>query len=237
MRGLASIGDIVSKLGSSQLQAIVANLADESAVTEGRTIVDYKLFDSKVLNVGGYDNSGTYTSKTGNITLKGAFDFFNKKWDKDILNVNYLNPTNATNVVQGGITEEPYRWDRLAIDLFVFDCTASTGTLTTANGQSLAAARVFNEILSSGRLTVKCNNKDLNYVSPLAFGGASQVIVNTNLAGVYNRKTPKYIDPAIFMPENTTFGAKVEFDELIIPACMTVVMTVSLIGYKFFKNS
>ena len=42
---MSNLFDLTRKLGSTQLQNIVENLAMESAVDEGRTVIDYKLYD------------------------------------------------------------------------------------------------------------------------------------------------------------------------------------------------
>lgn len=235
---------LVNKLGSTQLQNIVANLGLESAVEEGRTVIDYKLYDRQVINYGITSiSSGVITAKTGTFNMPSLTQFFNKTAEGRTLQGLQIenNTSRINNLVLDGKADEPYRFDRLAVDVEVFDCTAADGGaagLKNAGGASAEAAQVLAQILKSGKLILNVNGRDLNYAEPLGFGGSSIAVDGSNVVNMYNKKTPKYIDPAIFLPETTSFNAKIEMIEPVtIPAYMSVAITVCMIGYKFLKNS
>lgn len=241
MGGLFSL---VQRLGSTQLQNIVENLAQESAVDEGRTVIDFKLFDRQLINYGiSSISSGVITAKTGTFTMPQLTQFFNKTAEGRTLQGLQIenNTVRINNLVLDGKADEPYRFDRLAVDIEVFDNTAKSGGsagLEYAGGVSEESASVYRRIMNSGKLILNVNGRDLNYAEPLGFGGSSIALDGTEVKNVYNKKTPKYIDPAIFLPETTSFNAKIEMVEPVeIPAYMSVAITVCLIGYKFLKNA
>ena len=241
---MGDLFSLVQKLGSTQLQNIVENLASESAVEPGRTVIDYKIYDRLVLNNGVASiSSGVITAKTGTIELPSIINFFNKTANGRTLQGLMVekNTDRINNLVLDGKADEPYRFDRLAIDLEVMDCTAADGGaagLKVAGGQSDEAIQVYKQILNSGKLILNVNGRDLNYAEPMGFAGSSIAYQGENVNGIYNKKTPKFIDPAIFLPESTSFNAKIEMTEpVIIPAYMSIAITVSMIGYKFLKNA
>ena len=240
---------LVQKLGSTQLQNIVENLAQESAVDEGRTVIDYKLFDRIVINDGfvSMDEQGIITSKQGRVTLPQLTQFFNKTAEGRTLQGLMLgnNTSRINNLVLDGKADEPYRFDRLAVDIEVFDCDGNQDDqgqaapgLAAVGGQSDRAMQIAKQIAYSGKLVLNVNGRDLNYAEPLGFAGSSIAIDGTRIVNAYNKKTPKFIDPAIFLPETTSFNAKIEMVEPVeIDAAVSVAITVSLIGYKFLKNA
>ena len=240
---------LVQKLGSTQLQNIVENLAQESAVDEGRTVIDFKLFDRILINDGFVsENQGVITAKTGDFTLPSLIQFFNKTAEGRTLQGLQLtgNTPRINNLVLDGKADEPYRFDRLAVDIEVFDCQGATDPdsgdpvagLANVGGASEQAMQVAKQIMYSGKLILNVNGRDLNYAEPLGFGGSSVAVDGTRIVNAYNKKTPKYIDPAIFLPETTSFNAKIELVEPVtIPANVSVAITVCLLGYKFLKNA
>lgn len=235
---------LVNKLGSTQLQNIVANLGLESAVEDGRTVIDFKLYDRQLINYGITSiSSGVITAKTGTFTMPSLTQFFNKTAEGRTLQGLQIenNTSRINNLVLDGKADEPYRFDRLAVDVEVFDCTAADGGaagLKNVGGVSEESAGVYRRIMNSGKLILNVNGRDLNYAEPLGFGGSSTAIDGADVKNIYNKKTPKYIDPAIFLPETTSFNAKIEMIEPVeIPAYMSVAITVCMIGYKFLKNS
>lgn len=241
------IFSLVSKYGSAQLQNIIYNLGQESAVTEGRTVIDYKLFDYQVYNEGAVMENGVITANSGTVKLTATKDYFDKTSDTKVLSAwrlqNDVNPKRINNLTLDGKADEPYRFDRVAVDVLVFDCSTKTAednsiVLNDASGMSAEAVAVYKQICESGHLSLKMNGKELNYADPLGFAGSSIALQAENINSIYNKKTPKLIDPAIFLPETTSFGARIEFvNPVVIPAYMTVAITVSLLGYKFLKNS
>lgn len=244
---MSFVQDLVYKFGSQQLKNIVDNLADESAVSEGRTVIDYKLFDRILINDGFVsESSGIITAKTGFFQLPQLLPFFNKTANGTLQALQLTgNAERVNNLVQDSKADEPYRFDRLAVDVEVFDCTGATDPdsgdpvagLASVGGASEQAMQVAKQILLSGRLVVNVNGRDLNYAEPLGFGGSSVAVDGTRITSIYNKKTPKFIDPAIYLPETTTFNAKIEMvNPVVIPANISVAITVSLIGYKFLKN-
>ena len=240
----ANLFSLVEKLGSTQLQNIVENLGKESAVDEGRTVIDYKLYDRILINDGVASvSSGVITAKTGDFTFPSIVSFFNKTANGKTLQGLMVekNTERINNLVLDGKADEPYRFDRLAIDIEVMDCTPADGGavgLKVAGGQSDLAIQIFKQISNSGKLILNVNNRDLNYAEPLGFAGSSVAYQGEDVKGVYNKKTPKFIDPAIFLPETTNFKATLEFIEpVIIPAYVSVAITVSMLGYKFLKNA
>lgn len=235
---------LVQKLGSTQLQNIVENLGQESAVEDGRTVIDFKIYDRILINNGVASvSSGVITAKTGTFTFPSIINFFNKTADGRTLQGLQVenNTERINNLVLDGKADEPYRFDRLAIDLEVMDCTAADGGAAgtkVAGGQSDVAIQAYKQILNSGKLILNVNGRDLNYAEPMGFAGSSVAYQGENVNGIYNKKTPKFIDPAIFLPETTSFNAKIELVEpVIIPAFLSVAITVSMIGYKFLKNA
>lgn len=241
---MSNLFDLTRKLGSTQLQNIVENLAMESAVDEGRTVIDYKLYDRLLINNGVSSvAAGVITAKTGTFKMPSIISFFNKTANGRTLQALMVegNVERINNLVLDGKADEPYRFDRLAIDLEVMDCTAADGGaagLKVAGGQSDVAVQVYKQILNSGKLILNVNGRDLNYAEPLGFAGSSVAYQGENVNGVYNKKCPKLIDPAIFLPETTNFSARIEMTEdVIIPANISVAITISLIGYKFLKNA
>lgn len=235
---------LVRSLGSTQLNNIVENLAKESAVDEGRTVIDYKLFDRQLINYGITSiSSGVITAKTGTFVMPQLITCFNRQADGKTLQGLQLenNIARISNLSQDGKADEPYRFDRLAIDVEVMDCTPKSGGsagLEYAGGVSEESAMVYRQIMNSGKLTLNVNNRDLNFAEPIGFAGSSIAIDSTDVKNIYNKKTPKLIDPAIFLPETTSFNAKIEMVQPVeIPAYMSVAITVSLIGYKFLKNA
>lgn len=246
---MENLFSLTKKLGSTQLQNIVENLAQESAVDEGRTVIDYKLYDRILLNDGFVsESSGIITAKTGFIPLPQLTKFFNKTADGKTLQALMLNGNTPriNNLVLDGKADEPYRFDRLAVDIEVFDCQGATDPdsgdpvagLASVGGASEQAMQVAKQIMQSGKLVLNVNGRDLNYAEPLGFGGSSIAIDGTRITNIYNKKTPKFIDPAIFLPETTSFFAQVEMIEpVIIPANISVAITVCLLGYKFLKNA
>ena len=239
---MGDLFSLVQKLGSTQLQNIVENLAQESAVEPGRTVIDYKIYDRLVLNNGVASiSSGVITAKTGTVELPSIINFFNKTANGRTLQGLMVeqNTERINNLVLDGKADEPYRFDRLAVDLEVMDCTGQeTAGLKVAGGQSDEAIQVYKQILNSGKLILNVNGRDLNYAEPMGFAGSSIAYQGESVKGIYNKKTPKFIDPAIFLPESTSFNAKIGMTEpVIIPAYMSVAITVSMIGYKFLKNA
>ena len=245
---MEDLKNLVYKFGSTQLKNIVDNLQDESAVSAGRTVIDYKLYDRILINDGFVsESSGIITAKTGFVTLPQLTQFFNKTAEGRTLQALQLqnNTPRINNLVLDGKADEPFRFDRLAVDVEVFDCKGATDPdsgdpiagLASVSGASEQAMQVAKQIMMSGKLIVNVNGRDLNYAEPLGFGGSSIAIDGTRITNVYNKKTPKFIDPAIFLPESTSFNAKIEMIEpVVIPASVSVAITVSLIGYKFLKN-
>ena len=240
---MEDLKSLVYKFGSQQLKNIVANLENESAVTEGRTVIDFKLYDRILINYGITSiSTGVITAKTDDFTMPSLVQFFNKTAEGRTLQGLQIenNTARINNLVLDGKADEPYRFDRLAVDVEVFDNTAKSGGaagLEYAGGVSEESASVYRRIVNSGKLIINVNGRDLNYAEPLGFGGSSVAIDGTDVKNVYNKKTPKYIDPAIFLPETTSFNAKIEMIEpVVIPGYMSVAITVSLIGYKFLKN-
>lgn len=244
---MSFVQDLVYKFGSQQLKNIVDNLADESAVSEGRTVIDYKLFDRILINDGFVsESSGVITAKSGFFPMPQLLPFFNKTANGTLQALQLTgNADRVNNLVQDSKADEPYRFDRLAVDVEVFDCTGATDPdsgdpvagLASVGGASEQAMQVAKQILLSGRLVVNVNGRDLNYAEPLGFAGSSVAVDGTRITSIYNKKTPKFIDPAIYLPETTTFNAKIEMvNPVIIPANISVAITVSLIGYKFLKN-
>ena len=241
------IFSLVSKYGSAQLQNIIYNLGQESAVTEGRTVIDYKLFDYQVYNEGAVISNSVITPNSGTVKLTATKDYFDKTSDTKVLSAwriqNDVNPKRINNLTLDGKADEPYRFDRVAVDVLVFDCSVKTAednsiVLANASGISDEAVAVYKQINESGHLSLKMNGKELNYADPLGFAGSSVALQSENINSIYNKKTPKLIDPAIFLPETTSFGARIEFvNPVVIPAYITVAITVSLLGYKFLKNS
>lgn len=243
---MENLFSLTRKLGSTQLQNIVENLAQESAVDEGRTVIDYKLFDRILINNGlESEASGIYTEKQGDFTMPQLTKFFNKTADGktlQALTVGFNNALRINNLVLDGKADEPYRFDRLAVDIEVIEVNGNMDDdLRIAGYQNPYTDRAFEvarQIAQSGKLVLNVNGRDLNYAEPLAYAGSSIAIDSTQVKNLYNKKTPKYIDPAIFLPETTSFFANIELVEpVIIPANMTVAITVSLIGYKFLKNA
>lgn len=242
---MENLFSLTRKLGSTQLQNIVENLAQESAVDEGRTVIDYKLYDRIVINEGvdSIGAGGAITAKSGIITLPQLTMFFNKTAEGRNLQGLILtgNTPRINNLIQDGKADEPYRFDRIAVDLEILDCTPDSGDntkLAVAGGQSDEAMQIAKQILMSGKLILNVNGRDLNYAEPLGFAGSSVAFEGSDIVNVYNKKTPKFIDPAIFLPETTSFNAKIEMTEqVVVPACMSIAITVSLIGYKFLKNA
>lgn len=249
---MEDLKNLVYKFGSTQLKNIVDNLQDESAVSAGRTVIDYKLYDRIVIN-DGLDNidrtGGGYkvNGKQGNFVLPQLTQFFNKTAEGRTLQALQIegNTPRINNLVLDGKADEPFRFDRLAVDVEVFEVSGrfhdEEGTPVQDNGYAFpysdTAIQVAKQIMMSGKLIVNVNGRDLNYAEPLGFGGSSVAIDTTQSANVYNKKTPKFIDPAIFLPESTSFNAKIEIIEpVVIPANVSVAITVSLIGYKFLKN-
>lgn len=240
---MEDLRNLVYKFGSTQLKNIVDNLQDESAVSPGRTVIDYKLYDRLLINNGVSSvSSGVITAKTGDFTMPSLINFFNKTAEGRTLQGLMVegNTPRINNLVLDGKADEPYRFDRLAVDVEVMDCTPADGGAAgtkVAGGQSDLAIQVYKQILNSGKLIINVNGRDLNYAEPLGFAGSSVAYQGENVNGAYNKKTPKFIDPAIFLPESTSFNAKIEMVEnVIIPAYVSVAITVSLIGYKFLKN-
>ena len=244
---MSFVQDLVYKFGSQQLKNIVDNLADESAVSEGRTVIDYKLFDRILINDGFVSEAaGVITAKSGFFPMPQLLPFFNKTANGTLQALQLTgNADRVNNLVQDSKADEPYRFDRLAVDVEVFDCTGATDPdsgdpvagLANVGGASEQAMQVAKQILLSGRLVVNVNGRDLNYAEPLGFAGSSVAVDGTRITSIYNKKTPKFIDPAIYLPETTTFNAKIEMvNPVIIPANISVAITVSLIGYKFLKN-
>ena len=243
---MSFVQDLVYKFGSQQLKNIVDNLADESAVSEGRTVIDYKLFDRILINDGFVsENQGVITAKTGVFQMPQLLPFFNKTANGTLQALQLMgNADRVNNLVQDSKADEPYRFDRLAVDVEVFDCEGAVdgqgqaiAGLKAIGGASEDAMQVAKQILLSGRLVVNVNGRDLNYAEPLGFGGSSVAVDGTRITSIYNKKTPKFIDPAIYLPETTTFNAKIEMvNPVVIPANVSVAITVSLIGYKFLKN-
>lgn len=241
---MGNLFELTKKLGSTQLQNIVENLGMESAVDEGRTVIDFKIYDRLLINYGITSvSSGVITAKTGSVELPSIINFFNKTANGRTLQGLMVedNTERINNLVLDGKADEPYRFDRLAVDIEVMDCTAADGGaagLKVAGGQSDEAVQVYKQILNSGKLILNVNGRDLNYAEPLGFAGSSVAYEGESVKGIYNKKTPKFIDPAIFLPETTSFNAKIEMTEpVIIPAYMSVAITVSMIGYKFLKNA
>lgn len=240
---MENVMEFVQELGSETLKNIVSNLKDESAVSAGRTVVDWKLFDRIVINdgVASIDGSGNITAKTGTFQLPQLINFFNKTADGTLQGLMVSgNVARINNLVQDSKADEPYRFGRLAIDVEVMDCTPD-GTdatkLAVAGGKSAVAIEVYKQILNGGKLIVNVNGRDLNYAEPIGFAGSSVAMQGENTNGVYNKKTPKLIDPAIYLPEGTTFNAKIAMvNPVVIPANVSVAITVSLLGYKFLKN-
>ena len=245
---MEDLKSLVYKFGSQQLKNIVMNLENESAVTEGRTVIDYKLYDRILINDGFVsESSGVITAKTGIITMPQLTQFFNKTAEGRTLQPLQLtgNTPRINNLVLDGKADEPFRFDRLAVDIEVFDCTGATDPdsgdpvagLANVGGASEEAMMVAKQILMSGKLIVNVNGRDLNYAEPLGFAGSSVAVDGTRIINIYNKKTPKFIDPAIFLPETTSYNAKIEMVEpVVIPAYISVAITVSLLGYKFLKN-
>ena len=240
---MEDLKNLVYKFGSTQLKNIVDNLQDESAVSAGRTVIDFKLYDRLLINNGVSSvSSGVITAKTGDFTMPSLINFFNKTAEGRTLQGLMVekNTPRINNLVLDGKADEPYRFDRLAVDVEVMDCTPADGGAAgtkVAGGQSDLAIQVYKQILNSGKLIINVNGRDLNYAEPLGFAGSSVAYEGENVNGVYNKKTPKFIDPAIFLPESTSFNAKIEMVEnVVIPAYVSVAITVSLIGYKFLKN-
>lgn len=240
---MEDLKSLVYKFGSTQLKNIVENLENESAVSDGRTVIDFKLYDRIIVNNGVLSvAAGVITAKTGEFTMPSLVNFFNKTAEGRTLQGLMVekNTTRINNLVLDGKADEPYRFDRLAVDVEVMDCTAADGGaagLKVAGGQSDVAIQVYKQILNSGKLIINVNGRDLNYAEPMGFAGSSVAYQGENINGIYNKKTPKFIDPAIFLPESTSFNAKIELVEpVVIPAYVSVAITVSLIGYKFLKN-
>lgn len=243
---MSFVKDLVEKLGSQQLRNIVDNLRDESAVTEGRTVIDFKLFDRIVLNEGVSSiSSGIITPKGGDFQMPQLTTFFNKTANGTLQALQLTdNVLRVNNLMQDSKADEPYRFDRLAVDVEVMDCENAVDDqgdpvagLQNPNGASDLAMQVAKQIMLSGKLIVNVNGRDLNYAEPLGFAGSSVAVDGTRFTSIYNKKTPKFIDPAIYLPETTSFNAKIEMvNPVIIPAKMSVAITVSLIGYKFLKN-
>lgn len=240
---MEDLKSLVYKFGSTQLKNIVENLENESAVSDGRTVIDFKLYDRIIVNNGVSSvAAGVITAKTGEFTMPSLVNFFNKTAEGRTLQGLMVekNTTRINNLVLDGKADEPYRFDRLAVDVEVMDCTAADGGaagLKVAGGQSDVAIQVYKQILNSGKLIINVNGRDLNYAEPMGFAGSSVAYQGENINGIYNKKTPKFIDPAIFLPESTSFNAKIELVEpVVIPAYVSVAITVSLIGYKFLKN-
>ena len=247
MGGLMSL---VEKLGSPQLQNIVSNLAMESAVDDGRTVIDFKLFDRIVINNGldyidDSNNGFKVYGKQGEFTMPQLTQFFNKTAEGRTLQGLMLvnNTPRINNLVLDGKADEPYRFDRLAIDIEVYEVNGKfddQGQIEDGQGDPYTerAMQVAKQIMYSGKLVLNVNGRDLNYAEPLGFAGSSVAIDGTRITSVYNKKTPKFIDPAIFLPETTSFNAKIEMVEpVIIPANISVAITVCLLGYKFLKNA
>lgn len=256
---MAGLMSLVTRLGSTQLQNIVANLESESAVSDGRTAIDYKLFDRRIINNNFGQISQGAAGETiisgvnyGTMMLPSILTFFDKTASGKTLqplNVFQENVDRINNLIVDGKADEPYRFDRLAVDVEVYDCDVEYGVHTSGSetndeykffgkgGQSELAIATYKKIMQSGSLSVKVNGKDLNYAEPLGFAGSSCAIDGSE-NNVFNKKTPKFIDPAIFLPETTSFSAKIEFIEpVMIPQQCVVAITVSLLGYKFLKNS
>lgn len=244
---MEDLKSLVYKFGSQQLKNIVANLDNESAVTEGRTVIDYKLYDRILINDGFVsENQSVITAKTGVFTMPQLTQFFNKTAEgRTLQGLQLMNNTpRINNLVLDGKADEPFRFDRLAVDIEVFDCEGAVdgqgvpvAGLAHVNGASEEAMQIAKQIMYSGKLIVNVNGRDLNYAEPLGFAGASVAVDGTRVTSIYNKKTPKFIDPAIFLPESTSFNAKIEIIEpVVIPAKISVAITVSLIGYKFLKN-
>lgn len=249
---MEDLRNLVYKFGSTQLKNIVDNLQDESAVSAGRTVIDYKLYDRILIN-DGLDNidrtGGGYkvNGKQGIFVLPQLTQFFNKTAEGRTLQALQIegNTPRINNLVLDGKADEPFRFDRLAVDVEVFEVNGrwhdEEDEHIHDDGYQFpytdTAIQVAKQILMSGKLIVNVNGRDLNYAEPLGFGGSSVAIDTTQSANVYNKKTPKFIDPAIFLPESTSFNAKIEMIEpVVIPANVSVAITVSLIGYKFLKN-
>ena len=241
---MGNLFELTKRLGSTQLQNIVENLGMESAVDEGRTVIDFKLYDRILVNYGITSiSSNVITAKSGNFTMPSLIQFFNKTADGRNLQALQMenNADRINNLVLDGKADEPYRFDRLAVDVEVIDNTPADGGATgwkNSRGISDDSVLVKEEILKSGKLILNVNGRDLNYAEPLGFAGSSVAYQTETTKGGYNKKTPKLIDPAIFLPETTSFNAKIEMIEpVVIPAYMSVAITVCLIGYKFLKNA
>lgn len=249
---MEDLKSLVYKFGSQQLKNIVANLDNESAVTEGRTVIDYKLYDRILINDGldSIDRTGggyKVNGKQGNYQFPQLTQFFNKTAEGRTLQALQIenNTPRINNLILDGKADEPFRFDRLAVDVEVFEVNGrfhdNDGTLVQDNGYAFPytenAMQVAKQIMESGKLIVNVNGRDLNYAEPLGFGGSSVALDGSGIVNIYNKKTPKFIDPAIFLPETTSYNAKIEMVEpLILPSNVSVAITVSLIGYKFLKN-
>jgi hypothetical protein len=246
---MEDLKSLVYKFGSQQLKNIVENLDNESAVTEGRTVIDYKLYDRIVINDGldridDSNNGFKVYGKIGQFLMPQLTQFFNKTADGRTLQALQLtnNTPRINNLVLDGKADEPFRFDRLAVDIEVYQVRGryneqgeiQDGQDDPYSEQAMAVAK---QILMSGKLIVNVNGRDLNYAEPLGFAGSSVALDGTRITNIYNKKTPKFIDPAIFLPESTSFNAKIEMIEPVyIPADVSVAITVSLLGYKFLKN-
>lgn len=247
---MENLFSLTRKLGSTQLQNIVENLAQESAVDEGRTVIDFKLYDRILMNNGldyidDSNNGFKVHSKQGMFTMPQLTKFFNKTADGKTLQALMLdgNKERINNLVLDGKADEPYRFDRLAVDVEVYEVRGkyneSQELVDGADDPyTEQAMQVAKQIMQSGKLVLNVNGRDLNYAEPLGFAGSSIAIDGTRFTNVYNKKTPKFIDPAIFLPETTSFFAQIEMIEPVsIPANMSVAITVCLLGYKFLKNA
>lgn len=246
---MEDLKNLVYKFGSTQLKNIVDNLQDESAVSVGRTVIDYKLYDRIVINNGldridDSNNGFKVYGKGGFFTLPQLVQFFNKTAEGRTLQALQLtgNTPRINNLVLDGKADEPFRFDRLAVDVEVYEVQGKYNEQDQIqDGQgdfyTEKAMSVAKQILESGKLIVNVNGRDLNYAEPLGFAGSSVALDGSRITNIYNKKTPKFIDPAIFLPESTSFNAKIEMIEPVsIPANVSVAITVSLLGYKFLKN-
>ena len=246
---MEDLRNLVYKFGSTQLKNIVDNLQDESAVSAGRTVIDYKLYDRIVINNGldridDSNNGFKVYGKGGFFTLPQLVQFFNKTAEGRTLQALQLtgNTPRINNLVLDGKADEPFRFDRLAVDVEVYEVQGKYNEQDQIqDGQgdfyTEKAMSVAKQILESGKLIVNVNGRDLNYAEPLGFAGSSVALDGSRITNIYNKKTPKFIDPAIFLPESTSFNAKIEMIEPVsIPANVSVAITVSLLGYKFLKN-
>ena len=185
---MEDLRNLVYKFGSTQLKNIVDNLQDESSVSAGRTVIDYKLYDRIVINNGldhidDSNNGFKVYGKGGFFTLPQLVQFFNKTAEGRTLQALQLtgNTPRINNLVLDGKADEPFRFDRLAVDVEVYEVQGKyddqdqiqdgQGDFYTEKAMSVAK-----QILESGKLIVNVNGRDLNYAEPLGFAGSSVAI-------------------------------------------------------------